>query len=124
MNSYSRTGDDGMKTYAETHSKWIYDWPQIIDDLEHDRYDDEGKFEVYDAASNWPTCACGNQCAALPRDEEGCPVDKVMEKLGGQFFWSIGSLMASSTKLQREVHASRARHYMGLIEDRARKLLA
>lgn len=37
------------------------------------------------AAASWITCAVGNQCRYIPRDELGEPLDKTLAALGGVF---------------------------------------
>jgi hypothetical protein len=46
--------------------------------------------EMRHLANYWPTCACGNQCAVIPREfnsltGSGAPVDKVLYRLGMTF---------------------------------------
>jgi len=62
-----------MSTYAEKNSEWIYNWQQIIVDIMNGEYNHEQLEEVRDAAGNWVTCGCGNQCDLIPRDLDGCP---------------------------------------------------
>lgn len=40
-------------------------------------------------AEQWPTCACGELCEALPRDCSGAPVDYPLKVLGGNFYTEI-----------------------------------
>jgi hypothetical protein len=37
-------------------------------------------------AGEWVTCACGNQCASLPRTETGSPKDAALRILGSFFY--------------------------------------
>ncbi len=41
-------------------------------------------------ALRWPTCACGELCKTLPRNEHGAPHDKVLQKLGSDFAGAVG----------------------------------
>lgn len=45
--------------------------------------------ELTHMSSDWPTCACGQLCALLPRDPNGAPKDKKLEELGMQFMSRI-----------------------------------
>jgi hypothetical protein len=36
-------------------------------------------------AGNWPTCACGQLCELLERNEDGSPADKELRILGLKF---------------------------------------
>lgn len=40
-------------------------------------------------AAAWPTCACGQLCAALPRNRQGAPRDDILIQLGGAFCGQI-----------------------------------
>lgn len=40
-------------------------------------------------AFEWPTCACGQLCKALPRTPSGAPVDGVLKNLGAFFAAAI-----------------------------------
>lgn len=42
-------------------------------------------------AQGWPTCACGQLCAELPRNDEGCPLDSILRDLGLLFNEQIRS---------------------------------
>jgi len=45
---------------------------------------------LYILSSSWVTCACGNQCAIIPRHEENAvPKDKMLEQLGHDFSRNI-----------------------------------
>jgi len=76
------------KTYAETRGQAPFDWnlflekaindPSSISDLEY------GK--IFHLSGTWVTCACGNQCAIIPRSISGpfygSPVDILLNTLG------------------------------------------
>ena len=44
---------------------------------------------LFDSASNWVTCAVGNQCSVIPRHGNGYPLDKELYDLGISFDASI-----------------------------------
>lgn len=58
------------------------DWNEVLNRPEMDyataRY-------YYHLANDWPTCAVGNLCQALPRDPGGTPTDPKLRKLGMDF---------------------------------------
>jgi len=72
-----------MKTYSETQGHEPFDWrkalenPPEIDTPEHD--------ELISLSEKWVTCACGNLCDAIPRDEDGTPNDLILKNLGVNF---------------------------------------
>jgi hypothetical protein len=40
-------------------------------------------------SSKWVTCACGNQCASIPRDLYGEPKDQLLRGYGNDFGYAI-----------------------------------
>ena len=104
-------------------TKWIYDWPQIIDDLEADAYTAYGKRDVRIAACNWVTCACGNLCDEIPRGTDGVPRDGYLADAGVDFCVAIRDLCDAQTVHEREVYAINARYHMFRIDLRAAELL-
>jgi hypothetical protein len=70
-----------IKTYSEVEGKEAFDWNKALsakvisiktwDELRH-------------KAGDWVTCACGNQCAIIPRSSDtGRPLDELLATLGG-----------------------------------------
>jgi hypothetical protein len=45
--------------------------------------------KVESLARDWVTCACGNQCSVIPRDEDNEPLDDTLRSLGIQFHRKI-----------------------------------
>ena len=109
--------------YSETKSKWIYDWPTIIDDLEADHYTAAGKNECVKAAANWPTCACGNQCSTIERLRTGEPYDDELTRRGAFFATDIRAL-AYNVAAMRDTNAFCARRTLAAIEKRSAELLS
>ena len=105
------------KSYAETKSDYVYNWPNIIHNIKHGFYTESEKQEWVKAAHSWVTCACGSQCESLSRGLEGEPLDGRLNFHGNCFF--------------REIHASfsdiaycdQALETLSLIEKRATELL-
>ena len=76
------------KTYSEEKGEEVFDWNKA---LSAKRISDKTWDELVKKAGDWVTCACGNQCAIIPRNEDGEPKDKVLTLLGGieGFFGAI-----------------------------------
>lgn len=59
--------------------------------------------EMYNRAGQWVTCACGNQCAIIPRQEEeihgrvyvGKPLDVDLARLGLDFYQVVADFPGS-----------------------------
>ena len=104
-------------------SKWVYDWPQIIDDLEADAYTEYGKRDVRRAATSWVTCACGNLCEGISRGWLDAPNDDDLRYLGADFAIAILNLCDAHTAREREIYAINARCFVFHIDRRAAELL-
>lgn len=76
------------ETYAQQHGKQPFDWNAALSDPP-DEYDWTKLDHLYNLAADWVTCACGNQCAVLPRDWNGCPRDLMLAHLGDEFMHCI-----------------------------------
>ena len=68
-----------IKTYSEERGKKAFDWNKA---LSKKRISKETWKELQKKASDWVTCACGNQCAIIPRWYNGAPLDDVLTELG------------------------------------------
>lgn len=98
----------------------VYDWPMILDSLEDNKIDEIHFKEIDDAASEWPTCACGNLCKGLPRKEDGTPVDQILFRRGVRFSESIHEVM-NGDDIEYQLVA--AREALNGIEERTAELL-
>lgn len=80
-----------METYAEKQGEKAMDWNVFLDKA----IDGNVPFQGYQHtqalgfASQWTTCACGNQCDIIPRNARGEPCDIVLSGLGCDFYISI-----------------------------------
>ena len=72
------------KTYAETKSKKKFDWNEALNKpcVKLTTYEVKS---MNKRAKSWLTDACGNQCAVIPRHNDGSPVDTEMLTLGTDF---------------------------------------
>lgn len=92
---------DFMKTYAEKKGEKPFNWNEALNKKDIDWE------ELNDKAQDWTTCACGNQCAVLPRGLNGEPEDEILAELGDQQGFA-GAIENKNAKL--------ALHYLKLIE--------
>ena len=105
-------------------TKWIYDWPQIIDDLEADAYTAYGKRDVREASASWGTCACGNLCADIPLvGVMAVLYDYDLRYFGTTFADAISNLCDAQTAQEREMYAISARYHMFRMRLRKAELL-
>ena len=78
-----------MQTYQEQQRGTKTDWNEFLNRPKRSKFEWRVKAE---AASSWVTCACGNQCAIIPRlghGDGGKPADRALEKLGMQFYRQV-----------------------------------
>jgi hypothetical protein len=70
-----------MKTYSEENYAHPFDWKEALSKP----FSDIDWPELEAKSGKWVTCACGNQCATLPRDNDGTPKDLILRNLGVDF---------------------------------------
>ena len=80
-----------MKTYAETEWEKPFNWELFLKNGRKGRLTEEEKKSAIARSLSWVTCACGNQCAIIPRGYAGSPVDYYLRILGSIFYISIKS---------------------------------
>lgn len=102
------------KTYAETMGEQPFDWNLALDKAIKTP---PSKFELetmYKMASQWKLCACGNQCAIIPRHPQGyhtygAPQDFELMQLGYRFHGQISGhqfLRAKATLAEIEARSA------------------
>lgn len=110
------------KTYCETMGEKPFDWRQWLLTAQQGKTDAKDQSEKSEMAKHWVTCACGNQCAIIPRVEfegqigqinPGMPHDAELARLGISFYESVS---------QREWWAATA--CLDAIEERSAVLIA
>ena len=118
-------------TYAESEGERPFDWNAFLDMAEHNGEVDYVEMEEASALANsWVTCACGNQCAALPRDEDGTPEDDLLKLLGCEFNNQLQDMLILNgsdgwkDRDRFEAHVKEARRILGKIEKRSAFLLS
>lgn len=75
-----------MKTYAEAKGEAPFDWNKF---LVKNRFTDGDWNSAFRLSASYVTCACGNQCEIIPRDNAGVPDDPELKELGMLFFDAI-----------------------------------
>jgi len=75
-----------MKTYAESIGQKPFNWLEF---LRRNYWTALDLHEALLLSEVWPTCACGNQCASLPRTNVGAPMDDELAELGARFYTEI-----------------------------------
>lgn len=110
-----------LKPYSVSRGKPFINWweelkvmRQIVEKEYRDRTAEEKKKLNYLArqASDWVTCACGNQCEIIPRDNRrfglssnpnAAPKDNVLADLGVKFYSdvSLENVNAAEETLQK-----------------------
>lgn len=100
------------KTYSEEEGKEAFDWNKA---LSAKNISNETWEFLEKKARSWTTCACGNQCAILPRMVSGRPVDYLLATLGGNDDGFYGAILRRD-----KVEAS---HLLRLIEMRSAYLI-
>lgn len=126
-----------MKTFYDLQSKIedqfyndipAINWNTVIDRMEAGDYDGDDYDEWDERANDWVTCACGNQCEAIPRGYTGAPKDAELFRLGGQFPVTLEVLHEAvevgQGKASLKVSADVARQCLADIERRSSEILA
>jgi hypothetical protein len=80
------------RTYSETKNNTKFNWFDVLQARVENKQDSNSEHS-YQAlvrkAGSWTTCACGNQCAIIPRYNDGSPMDSKLGKLGMDFYHRI-----------------------------------
>lgn len=72
-------------TYVEQRGEARFDWNDFLTRVEAGTVTEREWKDAFELASSWITCACGNECAVLPRSSHGCPDDDRLYDLGCDF---------------------------------------
>lgn len=80
-------------SYSESQGTPPFDWWQFLDRAKNGVLDEEHfgqeHREAIQRATSWTTCACGNQCSVIPRNDSGSPEDEMLFSLGMNFCHEI-----------------------------------
>jgi len=108
------------KTYSESQGVEPFDWWKALDNPEAHANDE---ISLAERSGSWATCACGNQCALIPRSDgmyTGAPNDHDLFYLGIDFSddvcnedWesakaTLSAIEARSAVLIAEIRAAQA----------------
>lgn len=92
------------KSYCATEGCAPFDWPAFLDNPPELHSPEH--LGAIGLAYRWVSCACGQQCAIIPRydsDDEGyspgCPIDGTLAQLGGSFATLIFSAYWSQARV-------------------------
>ncbi len=114
--------NDYEKTYAETQNKPPFDWNAFFRKTKYSQLELD---EATALAGSWVTCACGNQCAVIPRYGDA-PTDNILRNLGVKFVGVISAMrfwksMGNPFEFAKE--KKQAKKILEEIEDRSRVLI-
>ena len=76
------TEDEKKQTYSELRHVEPFDWKAFLSKKE---VTDQEWRAAKELSENWVSCACGNQCAVIPRGPRHRPLDDMLASLGYQF---------------------------------------
>jgi len=71
-----------MKTYSQTKKMNKFNWYDFLSRAIEGKAKESEIVDAQDNSFSWVTCAVGNQCAIIPRDAEGGPLDGTLYDLG------------------------------------------
>jgi hypothetical protein len=97
-----------------------FDWNKFLSVRK--RYSDENIFYAVRLSSNWITCACGQQCETILRDEKGMPNDPILQAKGRRFTFYIAAMYNSRKFISYERNRLRAKAALARIEKRSLEL--
>lgn len=115
-----------IKTYAQEHRQ-AFDWNKFLSKNPGSHTKHERR-EAEDKASSWVTCACGNQCSIIPReedtgyDDDPAPLDSKLNRLGVQFYRDIENAH-SEYEFEGKNSYAQARKTLRKIEERSAILI-
>ena len=82
-----------MDSYPEARGQKPFNWNEF---LQKESYTQCELLEAVGKASDWVTCAVGNQCSVLPRNAIGRPLDDELGLLGIDFDTCISKMHINS----------------------------
>lgn len=100
-----------MITYAEKKGMYPIDWHK---ELSNKNISKKKWEELEQSSETWVTCACGVQCAIIPRGSAGDPLDAKLRILGGDDGFH-GAIMKK--------HRHKAMEWLQKIEIRSKQLI-
>jgi hypothetical protein len=98
------------KTYAEKKKEKTINWSKFLKQKCEDMHENEVTQRRWDA-EDWVTCACGNQCAIIPRDMDGVPKNRKLRELGVKFSGEISLIQETVSKALNSDYESDVKRY-------------
>lgn len=77
-----------MKTslsFVVSKEKEWFDWNKFLSQNCEEMKDLIYDYKITEKSASWVTCACGSQCAIIPRSDDGQPMDYTLKELGESF---------------------------------------
>ncbi len=78
-----------LPSYAVFNDMPPFDWLAFLERAIAKTASDEEIRNAVALGRSWVTCACGNQCASLPRDSIGAPIDEALHRDGANFTYEV-----------------------------------
>lgn len=87
------------QTYTEANGRDTFDWNEFLDVASKgEPYKSFDLSQVSELAASWVMCACGSQCAAIPRRRNGSPKDAQLLALGSLFYLAVSESQFEEAK--------------------------
>lgn len=109
-----------MIKYCEFRNHFPFDWNAF---LMQKSYTYKELVDASLLAKSWVTCACGNQCAIIPRSRDGVPIDDTLMKLGKDFLIYITKMKCACNEEIVMEWQNTARRCLKDIERRSAELI-
>jgi hypothetical protein len=103
------------QSYTEQQGARPFNWVAFLDREEHGFRE---WIEANKLAAGWVSCACGSQCAALPRKKSGKPLDEELAGLGLKFYLAITQMDAVQARVVLEQIEHRSSLLLSQIKSR------
>lgn len=106
-------------TYAQTVDKRPFNWNRFLKSKTHNEAAWDKAIQL---ATHWTTCACGTQCAIIPRSAGGEPDNKALSKLGMRFMDAITAKNTTKAKVILVKIEQHSAILIKRIKDKAKKV--
>jgi hypothetical protein len=111
------------KSFAELREATTFNWNEF---LSRDEYTTNDMYSAISYSSKWVTCAVGTQCATIPRDKDGFPMDDQLRYLGQSFYRHIRFMFEAYEVLDKDqmrLNRNDAKDVLCKIEVRSQHIL-
>lgn len=111
-------------TYTQLSGRKPFDWFKALEAKNIKTLSIMGASDLSFRSSNWVTCAVGNQCGIIPRDNIGRPIDEKLLELGNVFSHNITALRSHINWPQDAEHFRKiALETLNKIEQRSSEII-